>query len=1765
MDYRKVFCFAYKALFTSVMVTAFAVIPCQKAFANEGLPTIDIALPKIQVQTPVVNATNNTKNKKIDELNTSNNINNIKTSKVASSTTNMQEKTKAKARVVASESSQLPSLDFGIKSTKKQEQVKNTQPLVKPMVTNTTKPKVKEQKQQVIAETKTVQPSLIETKPKIVPALKSATVKVEPKNKVQPLLTKNQNEEKTKVDPVKVKQPEIAPVQAQQVLPNLSQGIAHTKVDPQNKVTTQTTIEPSALPKVVSSEVDSDKEILSLQNNQEQIELVDDFETSRKRHETEPVTTKKPFKETPIKATMANTNGSVTTTTTNKVATSTTTVVNAPLNLDDDDLLAPAQADEISANKQTTQETLEEDQDLLTQASDYLFGGVPSVALPNAVKRSLEANNVVYSTQTPVDDSTGTKLVSKFGGQGKISQGGVIPDNTGNTKTQFQFEAKHAQAFAQINQTTKKGDLSAFNNVTDKLNLPRITQVFEHNLSLDQANGKRYQGNNGNGPKNEDGQAVCTLDLPCLPMYGKYMLKLDEENDFQHFTVANSEDLTAPKKPQSSLALPVLAQYDARFLALDKDAQKKQALKNGAKTQKDYIIEKMREQGIIIVRVDNDPTKPKLKSEEDLKVASTDDLINEEEKLYKFIGVTGEFVRNYSQAQDKKEFIQSLALNKVNGVINENLDKYLEAYDGVNAEITARISFKDSSLEIEPDGKVLVPLYSVPKFLTYMQGGITTGTESRKIAHLGIGERFYPQAVDMKDLGHHMIGLNFVVDHDLDRGHTRGSIGIEYMQDNLKVIANIYRRLSSWRDSEEFEKGYVEERPASGWDIFVEYWVKAKFAVEAGLTHWIGRDISPFGGVTDEKDLEDSPYIAEVGVKYNPFPAISLEAKHQQSLKTGSHKNTYFGLNFNIPLGDNFSWQQAFDPDATNRASGSNIATSRSMFIKRDYTMPLQYRAKPGVYYIYFEKGLGDNKYLFRVEDGLHRPAPYVPVHVTPHHPSVELSNGGNYITDGTGHFIIEIIQSCVPEVDVTVQVGNTTIDFHLKVDKMSFEIKSEPSTIERWITSNVTLYIPDEIIAKGGSFDFLQKGLQVEWSVDGGDENGKVSEATVTMTSDGKSTVVFTPNVARTETYNATVIATIPEYNASYKTNVEVKIWGARTTDLTTSSASIDGGQYATITYKNLRPSTVDNPNSVDFNVKSGACRVENTQPADVTPLTNANIGNTVTANVDDQGVATAYVIGSTDANTTGNCIVTAKTEDPYLNEPHREKPQAVVANNVYDAVWSQVPTVVFYEDPFLVELDKLKDDTRVTFGIDNNSAQVETIAGFALRPRMRLARAPNNAFATNTVLAKNKKASSEYLVTGDHSISIVEGVQATYYHDAYNTHAPIDLSVYFNGQGSGDTGLEIKHVEPMVLSTQGLANSGSMTPSDLKVLDTKLNSRSLPTYSGINSSGVTQYNGTDTMDYKTNYGYEFDGLLPNTDVTVTATNTTLSGVDADGNAVRSANSLKLHVDNDGKIKFGVNQVTDYNVKDINLKIAYQENYKGTVLTEKDFKVNLYQYPLQMTTDKDEIVADDSFVATVSGGKPGERVSWTLESGDGEIVSKDEVFNSNGVACATLAGTYPFKKLININADSASYIAQADCQPKFDFVISFSATNSVWNKGSYQTYTVINNNYKIAGVKYISSVHVESWGRVDDGVVILLNDVGYLAQNIGYCGNKHYWDWRHVEMYLNSEQLKDFKDSVKANNNIVNVKLNLSDWCGGDIALQDYGLKVTIEFGNNV
>lgn len=160
--------------------------------------------------------------------------------------------------------------------------------------------------------------------------------------------------------------------------------------------------------------------------------------------------------------------------------------------------------------------------------------------------------------------------------------------------------------------------------------------------------------------------------------------------------------------------------------------------------------------------------------------------------------------------------------------------------------------------------------------------------------------------------------------------------------------------------------------------------------------------------------------------------------------------------------------------------------------------------------------------------------------------------------------------------------------------------------------------------------------------------------------------------------------------------------------------------------------------------------------------------------------------------------------------------------------------------------------------------------------------------------------------------------------------------------------------------------------------------------------------------------------------------------------------------------------------------------------------------------------------------------------------------------ACATVAGAYPFKKLININADSASYIAQADCQPQFQFKITFYNSSYVNNVGSYQSWTMINKKYKIPAPKYISSVYIHQWGVVDDCMDIYLNNSLLSRLSIPYCGV--HIQWIQTQGYLNTNQLEALKQSL-INNHSLEVKGILSDWCGENIALEGYGLEITISY----
>lgn len=155
------------------------------------------------------------------------------------------------------------------------------------------------------------------------------------------------------------------------------------------------------------------------------------------------------------------------------------------------------------------------------------------------------------------------------------------------------------------------------------------------------------------------------------------------------------------------------------------------------------------------------------------------------------------------------------------------------------------------------------------------------------------------------------------------------------------------------------------------------------------------------------------------------------------------------------------------------------------------------------------------------------------------------------------------------------------------------------------------------------------------------------------------------------------------------------------------------------------------------------------------------------------------------------------------------------------------------------------------------------------------------------------------------------------------------------------------------------------------------------------------------------------------------------------------------------------------------------------------------------------------------------------------------------------IAGVYPFKKQITVIADSVSNIAQANCQPQFQFKITFYNSSYYNDVGSHQSLTIINKKYKIPGPKYISSVYIHQWGTVDDCMDIYLNNNFLSRLSIPKCGPD--LPWGQTQSYLNTEQLEILKQSLI--NNSLEVKGILSDWCGRRIGLDGYRLEITVSY----
>ena len=504
--------------------------------------------------------------------------------------------------------------------------------------------------------------------------------------------------------------------------------------------------------------------------------------------------------------------------------------------------------------------------------------------------------------------------------------------------------------------------------------------------------------------------------------------------------------------------------------------------------------------------------------------------------------------RDADSTDTVRTFVAQAAVNEINQVSSETLTALTQ---GGHAEVGF-----DSSFDHGLTGSIRLwtPLFKNDSLTIYTQEGVmrtegdhgsqNTDTKARVIGHLGLGLRYFPLASDQQwsDL---MLGLNGFVDEDFTRHHRRASLGAEFGANEWLISGNIYRRLTDWRQSEDFTNAMVEERPANGWDLRAKWWVpyKTNLAVTGHVAKWEGDRVSTFGA---KNQFGKDPTVYGIGLEYRPVPAIVMTAQHEWDK---DDKNTEIGVKFNIPL--SADWADAFSKTDTQNSSRGR--RTRDSFVERDYSMPLEYRNKPGTYQITPCPSAVRNGHCVRITNGFDEPVIGLPVSITPQSACVALNQNGKYRTGTYGEVNFSVVSSCTRFTQVDVEAGKTTVTLPISIGKLTWTMKGHPEVLRFGETSIIEL----------SSGEFAMAGLPVKWTVKG----GHLAHADTKTNANGIARATFVANELAGELRSAIVTAYIEQDSMRLPLMVmpmdaqaELSINPQRVTPTSASIATVEG-----------------------------------------------------------------------------------------------------------------------------------------------------------------------------------------------------------------------------------------------------------------------------------------------------------------------------------------------------------------------------------------------------------------------------------------------------------------------------------------------------------------------------------------------------------------------------------------------------------------------------
>ncbi|MDR1125438.1 MAG: inverse autotransporter beta domain-containing protein, partial [Deltaproteobacteria bacterium] len=452
-------------------------------------------------------------------------------------------------------------------------------------------------------------------------------------------------------------------------------------------------------------------------------------------------------------------------------------------------------------------------------------------------------------------------------------------------------------------------------------------------------------------------------------------------------------------------------------------------------------------------------------------------LLDDPDRLYRSsISRNGRSAAPRSGTLESDDFL-SHGLSWMSGLANSSAESLLT---GPVEGAQARVNFLlDGDGRLNGEADVLFPLYDGIHTTLFTQMGARTmsvnGGEAsgqlRWIGNFGLGQRWYPLALDETDAGNWMLGYNVFLDNDFTRSHQRGGVGLEAQADWLKLSSNYYWPLSGWKDSPDFDGHFIEERAARGWDARVKAWLPSyrNIALTGSYARWYGDHV----GLYSLDSLENNPRIWSYGVEYTPVPQLTAFFRQQNSEQGKTHAE--FGLNFTY----------RFDLSAKEHVSHAKVrelrtvSGSRHDFVDRENKIILEYRARQD-YRIGLLRRTGDNEFRFRVTKAFAGYAAGMNVTVStggawlaqsvPLPPdgflaraaaalndliSVRSAYAGvlskQYVTDGRGEFLLRLDPDTLPpdgRVSVIVQVENTEAEFTLQGTPASYTLEMTAATL---------------------------------------------------------------------------------------------------------------------------------------------------------------------------------------------------------------------------------------------------------------------------------------------------------------------------------------------------------------------------------------------------------------------------------------------------------------------------------------------------------------------------------------------------------------------------------------------------------------------------------------------------------------------------------------------------------------------------------------------